>query len=43
MLDKRARGIVAEGDPRALRDTSTHPWVRQFFHREAESPAEAAA
>jgi phospholipid/cholesterol/gamma-HCH transport system ATP-binding protein len=43
MLDKRARGIVAEGDPRALRDTSTHPWVRQFFHREAESPAEATA
>jgi phospholipid/cholesterol/gamma-HCH transport system ATP-binding protein len=43
MLDKRARGIVAEGDPRALRDTSTHPWVRQFFHREAESQAEAAA
>jgi phospholipid/cholesterol/gamma-HCH transport system ATP-binding protein len=39
MLDKRARGIVAEGDPRALRDTSTHPWVRQFFHREAEVAA----
>ena len=43
MLDKRARGIVAEGDPRALRDTSTHPWVRQFFNREAESPVSEAA
>jgi phospholipid/cholesterol/gamma-HCH transport system ATP-binding protein len=37
MLDKRDRGIVAEGDPRALRDTTTHPWVRQFFNREAEA------
>lgn len=35
MLDKRKRGIIAEGDPRVLRDTSTDPWVRQFFHREA--------
>ena len=37
MLDKRKRGIIAEGDPRVLRDTSTDPWVRQFFHREAEA------
>jgi phospholipid/cholesterol/gamma-HCH transport system ATP-binding protein len=43
MLDKRARGIVAEGEPHALRDTSTHPWVRQFFNREADSQTEAAA
>jgi phospholipid/cholesterol/gamma-HCH transport system ATP-binding protein len=42
MLDKRARGIVAEGDPATLRDTSTHPWVRQFFHREAEPSAAPA-
>ena len=36
MLDKRRKGIVAEGDPRVLRDESTDPWVRQFFHREPE-------
>lgn len=41
MLDKRAKGIIAEGDPRALRDTSDNPWVRRFFRREAEA-AEAA-
>jgi phospholipid/cholesterol/gamma-HCH transport system ATP-binding protein len=43
MLDKRARGIVAEGAPQELRDSSEHPLVRQFFNREASSPAEAAA
>jgi phospholipid/cholesterol/gamma-HCH transport system ATP-binding protein len=36
MLDKRVKGIIAEGDPRRLRDESTDPYVRQFFHREAE-------
>jgi phospholipid/cholesterol/gamma-HCH transport system ATP-binding protein len=36
MLDKRRKGIIAEGDPRVLRDTSEDPWVRQFFHREPE-------
>jgi phospholipid/cholesterol/gamma-HCH transport system ATP-binding protein len=36
MLDRRRKGIVAEGDPRALRDSSDDPWVRQFFNREAE-------
>jgi phospholipid/cholesterol/gamma-HCH transport system ATP-binding protein len=41
MLDKRARGIIAEGDPKVLRDTSDNPSVRQFFRREAEAPAEA--
>jgi phospholipid/cholesterol/gamma-HCH transport system ATP-binding protein len=35
MLDKRKKGIVAEGDPKVLRDTSDNPWVRQFFRREA--------
>jgi phospholipid/cholesterol/gamma-HCH transport system ATP-binding protein len=43
MLDKRAKGIIAEGDPKVLRDTSDNPWVRQFFRREAEPAAEAAA
>ena len=35
MLDKDAKTIVAEGDPRELRDSSTVPLVRQFFHRQA--------
>ncbi len=35
MLDKQARGIIAEGDPRTLRDTAEHPTVRAFFRREA--------
>jgi phospholipid/cholesterol/gamma-HCH transport system ATP-binding protein len=39
MLDKRTRGVFAEGDPRELRDTSDDPWVRQFFRREAEAAA----
>jgi len=39
MLDRRKKGIVAEGDPRKLRDTSEDPWVRQFFNREAEPVA----
>jgi len=39
MLDKRKKGIIAEGDPRVLRDTSDNPWVRQFFRREAVAEA----
>ncbi len=39
MLDKRKKGIIAEGDPRILRDTSDNPWVRQFFNREAVAEA----
>lgn len=35
MLDKQAKGMIAEGDPRALRDNATHPTVRAFFRREA--------
>jgi phospholipid/cholesterol/gamma-HCH transport system ATP-binding protein len=35
MLDRSARGIIAEGDPRKLRDDSTQPTVRAFFRREA--------
>ena len=37
MVDRNKRGIVAEGDPRQLRDRSDYPWVRQFFRREAEA------
>ena len=39
MLDKRKKGIIAEGDPKVLRDTSDNPWVRQFFNREAVAEA----
>ena len=34
MLDHAGRGILAEGCPTALRDTSPHPVVRAFFNRE---------
>ncbi|MGD9787861.1 MAG: ABC transporter ATP-binding protein [Sulfuricellaceae bacterium] len=37
MLDKTARGIIAEGKPATLRDHSDNPWVRRFFNREAVS------
>jgi phospholipid/cholesterol/gamma-HCH transport system ATP-binding protein len=33
MLDKETRSIIAEGDPRVLRDSSEHPWVRRFLRR----------
>ncbi len=35
LLDRDTRGIIAEGDPRVLRDESTDPRVRAFFHRES--------
>ena len=37
LLDRKAKGIIAAGDPRKLRDESTHPTVRAFFRREAEA------
>jgi phospholipid/cholesterol/gamma-HCH transport system ATP-binding protein len=33
MLDKKIKGVIAEGDPRVLRDTSTDPRVANFFNR----------
>jgi phospholipid/cholesterol/gamma-HCH transport system ATP-binding protein len=33
MLDKSARGIIAQGDPRELKDHSTDPRVSDFFNR----------
>jgi phospholipid/cholesterol/gamma-HCH transport system ATP-binding protein len=36
MLDKRTKGIIAEGDPKDLRDHSQDPAVRHFFNREPE-------
>jgi phospholipid/cholesterol/gamma-HCH transport system ATP-binding protein len=41
MLDKRKKGIIAEGDPRALQQQSTDPHVRHFFNRQAEEWEEA--
>ena len=35
MLDHDAKGVIAAGDPRRLRDESTHPKVHAFFRREA--------
>jgi phospholipid/cholesterol/gamma-HCH transport system ATP-binding protein len=35
MLDGAARGIIAEGDPRRLRDEARNPVVHAFFAREA--------
>jgi phospholipid/cholesterol/gamma-HCH transport system ATP-binding protein len=37
MLDKRVKGIVAEGDPQELREHSENKWVRQFFNREVSA------
>lgn len=34
MLDKQTKGIVAEGDPRQLREGSASEAVRRFFNRE---------
>jgi len=34
MLDRAARGVIAEGDPRRLREESRNPVVHAFFHRE---------
>jgi phospholipid/cholesterol/gamma-HCH transport system ATP-binding protein len=35
LLDLAARGMIAAGDPRRLREESTAPTVRAFFRREA--------
>ena len=36
LLDRGAKGIIAEGDPRRLRDETADPRVRAFFRREAQ-------
>ena len=33
MLDKRARGIIAEGDPRKISENDSDPRVHRFFNR----------
>ena len=41
MVDRRVKGIAAEGDPRKLRDESVDPWVRQFFNRQPQPQPQA--
>ena len=40
MLDKGRKGIIAEGDPTVLKETSSDPHVRHFFNREIEEKVE---
>jgi phospholipid/cholesterol/gamma-HCH transport system ATP-binding protein len=42
MLDKATKGIIAEGDPVHLRDTSRNPMVWRFFNRKPEESAHPA-
>ncbi len=37
MLDKKTRPIIADGDPRFLRDHSDNPFVKHFFNRTPEA------
>jgi phospholipid/cholesterol/gamma-HCH transport system ATP-binding protein len=37
LLDLKARGVIASGDPRKLRDETGDPRVRAFFRREADT------
>jgi phospholipid/cholesterol/gamma-HCH transport system ATP-binding protein len=37
MLDRESKSIIARGDPRVLRDTSTDPRVRSFFNRTSQA------
>lgn len=36
MLDKASKSIIAEGDPRDLKENCPHPFVRRFFNRQPE-------
>jgi phospholipid/cholesterol/gamma-HCH transport system ATP-binding protein len=36
MIDCQAKGIIAQGNPAALRDTAADPWVHRFFNRQAD-------
>ena len=42
MLDKATKGIIAEGDPAHLRETSRNPLVWRFFNRQPEESAHSA-
>ena len=41
MLDKQTRGIIAEGDPRYLRDNSQNKFVKEFFNPSLEKSSES--
>ena len=41
VLDKRTRGIIAEGDPKYLRDYSQNRFVKQFFNPRTDQKAAA--
>jgi phospholipid/cholesterol/gamma-HCH transport system ATP-binding protein len=41
MLDKRSKGIIADGDPKYLRDHSQNPFVSEFFN--PDTPGEITA
>ncbi|MFC1883223.1 ABC transporter ATP-binding protein [Thermodesulfobacteriota bacterium] len=41
MLDKRSKGVIAEGSPEYLRDKSQNKFVRQFFNRQVDYRAVA--
>jgi phospholipid/cholesterol/gamma-HCH transport system ATP-binding protein len=43
MLEREAKGIIAEGNPHELLRTSTDPRVQEFLKRRAVSPAPAGA
>ena len=36
MLDNKTKGIIAEGNPKYLKDHSDDPFVRNFFNRKSE-------
>ncbi|MGA3173820.1 MAG: ATP-binding cassette domain-containing protein [Syntrophorhabdales bacterium] len=40
MLDKGKKGIIAEGDPKVLKENPPSPQVRHFFNREIEEKNE---
>ncbi len=42
MLDTESKGIIADGDPRELRDHSKDPIVHAFFNREPATGQESA-
>jgi phospholipid/cholesterol/gamma-HCH transport system ATP-binding protein len=42
LLERHARGIIAEGDPRRLRDESPDRRVHAFLNREPEAATAAA-
>ena len=41
MIDGKTKRIIAEGDPRELRDRSPDPQVRAFFNRRPAEQAES--